>query len=253
MANQTLSITKLGQNEPFDLQVARGQITNHQALFRSAYSSFAVNSATRAIWNRASAYVFPASASIMTLSSSVVGDVGQVVLVQGLDASYNQISEVIILNGQTAVNSTKSYLRINDMLVVAGVPTGNICFGTGVVTAGVPANVYSFISAGDNKTQMAVYTVPAGYTLFVTGGSVSTSGLSTSSFMTIDFRGIIGGIDYSSAKIFAANTFQFFPYSPPSAVPEKSDIYDTVLNSVAGPDKLMTSLTGILIKNDGTL
>jgi hypothetical protein len=182
-----------------------------------------------------------------------VGDVGQVVLVQGLDASYNQISETIVLNGQSAVSSAKSYLRINDMLVVSGAPTGTISFGTGTVTAGVPANVYSFISAGDNKTMMAVYTVPAGYTLLVTGGSLGTSGLATAAYMTVDFRAVIGGIDYSTAKIFAANTFQFFPYAPPSPIPEKTDVYDTVLNSVAGPDKLSVSLTGILIKNDGTL
>ncbi len=253
MATQTLSITKLGQSEPFDVQVARGQITNHRSIFRSAYSSFVVSSAARAIWNRAAAYVFPTVASTMTLSSSAVGDVGQAVLVEGLDASYKSISETIVLNGQNAVASTKSYLRVNDMTVVSGAPTGNICFGTGTVTAGVPANVYSFISAGDNKTQMAVYTVPAGYTLLVTGGSISTSGLAVQQYMTIDFRAVVGGIDYSTAKIFAANTFQFFPYSPPTSIPEKTDIYDTVLNSSTGTDRIMASFTGILIKNDGTL
>lgn len=253
MSSPTLSITKLGQNEPFDLQVARGQITNHQAIFRTAYSGFVTNSTSRAIWNRANVYTFPSSASTMTLSSSAAGDVGQVVLIQGLDVNYNMISETLVMNGTSGVTSTKSFLRINDMIVLTDSPTGSIYFGTGTITAGVPANVYGFISATDNKSQVAVYTVPAGHTLHITGGSVSTSGLGTTNFMTIDFRSIVNGVDYSTARIFASNTFQFFPYSPPVAVTEKIDIYDTVLNSVAGPDKIMASFTGILIKNDGTL
>jgi len=253
MAVQTLSITKLGQNEPFDLQVSRGQITGHETIFRTAYSGFVSNAAVRAIWNRANAYVFPASASLMNLSSSVAGDVGQAVLVEGLDANYKDISEVILLNGQSAVSSTKSFLRVNDLIVVSGSPTGNIYFGTGALTAGVPANVYNFISALDNKSQVAIYTVPAGYTLHIAGGSVSTSGLAVTDFMTIDFRAIISGINYSTAKIFASNSFQFFPYIPPATIMEKTDIYDTVTGSAVGPDKIMASFTGVLIKNDGTL
>lgn len=264
MTTQTLSITKLGTVEPFDLQVSRGQITNHQSIFRSAYSSFVSSAGTRAIWNRAAAYTFPASATSMTISSSSTADVGQQVLINGLDANYNPVSFVASLNGQNAVMTVQSFIRINDVIVVApngslAYPVGDIYVGTGTVTAGVPANVYGFVSAGDNQSLVGVYTVPAGYTLYLTGGSVNTAGLAVNVFMTVDFHASVLGaasaqrVDYLTARIFASNGFQFFPYAQPVAVTEKTDIYDTVLGSVAGPDRITASFTGILVKNDGTL
>lgn len=264
MTTQTLSITKLGTVEPFDLQVARGQITGHQSIFRSAYSSFVSNAGTRAIWNRAAAYTFPAAAASMTISSSSAADVGQQVLVSGLDANYNPISVTAPLNGQSGVMLVQSFLRINDVIVIApngslAYPVGDIYVGNGTVTAGVPANVYGFVSAGDQQSLTGVYTVPAGYTLYITGGSVNTAGLAVNVFMTVDFHasvipnGSAQRVDYLTARIFASNGFQFFPYSPPTKVPEKTDIYDTVLGSVAGPDRVTASFTGILVKNDGAL
>ena len=243
------SVTRSGATEPFDLQVARGQIAGHTAIFRSAYSNAVVSSGARAIWPRASTYTFPASASTMTLSSSNTGDTTQQVLISGLDSTYAVITEVLTLNGQTAVTSTKSYLRINDMTVVSGAPAGSIYFGTGTVTTGVPANVYGFIAAGENKSAVGVYTVPAGNTLYITGGSAGTSGLAAAQFMTVNFHAVIGGVDYTTAKIFAGSGFQFYPYNPPIAAPEKSDLYDTVLNSATGPDSMAVNFSGYLVKN----
>ena len=140
------SVSQLGRIEPFELQVSRGQIFGHTAIYRTAYSTFATSAGVYCLWNRAAAYTFPASASVMKLSSSAVGDTTQLVLIEGLDANYNSISEVLQLNGQTGVTSTKSFLRVNDMTVLIDSPTGNIYFGTGTITAGVPANVYGFIS-----------------------------------------------------------------------------------------------------------
>ena len=83
------------------------------------------------------------------------------------------------MNGQTAVNTTKSYLRINRGIVRSagsgGANAGTIYAGTGTVTAGVPANVYLSINGdGDNQTLMSLWTVPAGYTAFLTKMALST-------------------------------------------------------------------------------
>ena len=243
------SQTQYGKNEPFELQVARGQIPKHTAIFRSAYSASITNGSEYAVWPRASTYVFPTVASVMKLSSSVVGDVGQLVQISGLNPQYVEISEILTLNGQTAVTSTKSFLRINDMQVLTDSPTGNIYFGTGVVTAGVPANVYGFIAAGDSTQLAAIYTVPAGHELYIYGGSSNATLANANKTVTISFNSIIGGVDYRGTRIQTANGYQYFPYSPPLRVPEKTDLLDTASTTDASaPSSVTVNLSGILIE-----
>lgn len=249
MTTQYSSQTQFGKTEAFDLQVSRGQIQGHRAVFRNAYSTLITTAQNYAVWNRAANYVFPSSASTMTLSSSATGDVGQAVLITGLDANYLEISEVVVLNGQTAVSSTKSFLRVNDMLVLVDSPTGNIYFGTGTVTAGVPANVYGFISAGDNAMMAGIYTVPAGHTLYVQGGSINCSLANTNKLVTISFSTTLVGVRYSAAKIVSSGGYQHYPYTPPLAVPEKSDLLDTATTTDATVSTVTANLSGILIKN----
>jgi len=243
------SQTKYGKTEPFELQVSRGQIPNHETIFRSAYSASITNGTSYAIWPRAAAYVFPTVASVMTLSSSVVGDVGQLVQIVGLDAAYNEVTEVLALNGQTAVTSTKQFFRINGMQVLTDTPTGAIYFGTGVVTAGVPANVYGFIAAGDNTQLAAFYTVPAGHELYIYGGSSNVILANANKIVTISFNTIIGGVDYRGTRIQSANGYQYFPYSPPLRVPEKADLLDVATTTDASaPSSATVNLSGILIQ-----
>lgn len=242
------SITRMGTLEPFDLQVARGQITGHTAIFRSGYSSNVTNTSTT-LWPRASTYTFPVSASVMKLSSGTAGDVGQAVFIQGLDANYNAITEVIVLNGQTAVNSVNSYFRINGMVVLSDSPTGPIYFGTGTVTAGVPANIYGYIAPDDNSMLAAIYTVPAGHTLYIQGGSASAALANANKIITINFNSIVNGVDYRAAKIVTSGGFQYFPYTPPIAIAEKTDLLDTVVSTDTQAGSVAVNLTGILIKN----
>ena len=244
------SITRMGTIEPFDLQVARGHITGHTAIFRTAYSANVSSAGTYALWPRASTYTFPPSASVMKLSSATAGDIGQVILVQGLDANYDVQTETIVLDGQTPVNSVNSYLRINGLVVLTDGPTGPIYFGTGNVTAGVPQNVYGFIASGDNNMLAAVYTVPRGYTLYIQGGSVSSVLANANKIMTINFNGVYNGVDYRTAKIVTGGGYQYFPYTPPIAVPETYDLLDTVTSTDTQAGSVAVNLSGILIKNN---
>lgn len=243
------SATRQGAYEPFDLQVSRGQVDGHRAVFRSAYSTLITSSQNYAVWNRAANYVFPTVASTMTLSSSSTSDTTQSVLISGLDANYEEISEVLTLNGQNAVTSTKSFFRVNDMLVLTDSPVGNIYFGTGTVTTGVPANVYGFISAGDNQQLGGWYTVPKGNTLYIQGGSVNASLANQNKLVTINFNTTVLGVRYSAAKIISSGGFQHYPYTPPLAVPEKADLLDTATTTDNTTSTVTANLSGVLIKN----
>lgn len=115
----------------------------------------------RTPWERSSDYVFPTAAAQMSLVSTSASDTAVTVLILGLDADYNQISESITLTGTTPITTTNSYFRINDMICTVGNAVGTI-------TLNVGANVYSQINPGNGRDQKSVYTVPAGYCFFLT-------------------------------------------------------------------------------------
>ena len=223
------------------------QLSYQRSIFRSSYNS-SVSTTESTIWPKNTAYSFPVSASTMTLYSTSALDTTQSVLIEGLDTDYNEISEVLLLNGQTGRASTLSYLRVNTMTVLTDSPVGDIAFGTGAATAGVPANTYAFIHAGDNITNAAVYTVPVGYTLRLASGSISAGGSTGSQTITARFYSRINGVRYLTANISIANNYQFFPYNPNLDIPEKSDIYNNVITS-ASTASVSATFNGWLIRN----
>ena len=182
MAREVSSITRVGTSEPFELQVARGQVAYHKSVYKFGNNA-AVANVTETIWQQGGLYSYLSAASVLKVSSSSANDTSagtgaRTVELFGLDGDYNEINEVITLNGQTAVNSTQSYLRINRMIVrSAGSGDSNagiIYAGTGTVTTGVPANVYATINGdGSNQSLMALWTVPAGYTGYLMQYDVS--------------------------------------------------------------------------------
>lgn len=164
------SATRQGAYEPFDLQVARGQVDGHSTVNIYGYQP-AVSTSFIPVWENATEYAYPVSAIVMYLSGSN-GDTAKITVV-GLDASYAPISEVVTLNGTTPVATVNSYLRINSMFVSTGSatnPAGAVYLKNvgGTVT-------YAQINAGVGRTQSAIYTVPAGYTFFLQRVAIYTS------------------------------------------------------------------------------
>jgi hypothetical protein len=182
MTREVSSISRVGTSEPFELQVARGQVAYHESVYKFGNNAEVANS-TETVWQQGGLYSYLSAASVLKVSSSSANDTSagtgaRTVELFGLDGDYNEINEVVTLNGQTAVNTTQSYLRINRMIVRSagsgGYNAGIIYAGTGTVTTGVPANIYATINGdGTNQTLMALWTVPAGYTAYLMQYDVS--------------------------------------------------------------------------------
>jgi len=182
MAREISSISRIGTSEPFELQVARGQISYHESVYKFGNNAQVADS-VETIWQQGGLYSYLSAESVLKVSSSSANDTSagtgaRTVQLFGLDGDYNEISEVVTLNGQTAVNTTQSYLRINRMIVRSagsgGANAGIIYAGTGTVTTGVPANIYATINGdGTNQTLMALWTIPAGYTGYLMQYDVS--------------------------------------------------------------------------------
>jgi hypothetical protein len=161
MAQSTFSMTQHGRSEPFDLQVARGQIPYHSAVGIFGYQSSVGTGAPVTVWENATEYVFPTVAAQLTIVSSSASDTSALsVLINGLDANYNVLSEAIALNGTTNVTSVNSYLRVNSVICTNGNNVGTITFKQGT-------NIVAQMNAGIGKSQNAWYTVPTGSTLYI--------------------------------------------------------------------------------------
>jgi len=257
--NIVASVTRAGTYEPFELQVARGQIMGHKTLFKFGVNGD-VGTSIETVWAQGGTYAYPASATVMKISSSSADDAAagtgaRTISIAGLDANYNEISETVILNGQTEVNTVKSYLRISRMFVVTAgsgaTAVGVIYAGTGTVTSGVPATVYGMIAIGANQTQMAFWTVPAGYTLYLMGTFYS-SGNSTANAFT-NFQLIqrpLGGVFRQQSSTRTAGSGDFvLDLHTPLVFAEKTDIEVRAIAS-AGASNVSAEFEGIYIENN---
>jgi hypothetical protein len=252
------SATRQGAYEPFELQVARGQVDGHNALFKFGINGD-VGASIETVWAQGGVYVYPTSATVMKISSSSADDAAagtgaRTIEIFGLDASYNKISETVTLNGQTAVNTTNSFLRIFRMYVVTAgsgaTAAGTIYAGTGSVTSGVPATIYGMITLTANQTQMAFWTVPAGYTFYLTGvyySSANSTANASTNFQFIERP--LGGVFriQSSARTAGNGDFALDLHTPIFFL-EKTDIEIRAVAS-AGASNVSAEFEGIYIKN----
>jgi hypothetical protein len=252
------SATRQGAYEPFELQVARGQVDGHKTLFKFGLNSD-INGSLETVWSHSSLYVYPTTAAVMKVSSTSANDTAagtgaRTVLVAGLDADYNEISETVTLNGQTAVLTTNSFIRVfRAYVVTAGsgdTAAGTIYVGAGSVTAGVPATVYAVIEIGDNQTVMAMWTVPAGYTFYIYRGTFSAASNNAAQYVLGKFMvRSFGGVFRNAADITVNSNVFGYDFEIPLAVAEKSDIEARAI-ALSGTNFYVTaSFEGIYIKN----
>jgi hypothetical protein len=254
------SITQSGRYEPFELQVGRGQITNHSEQNIFGYGTTPASAGIfRTVWeNMASTeYVFPSSALTMQLVSTAAGDTASITI-NGLDANYLLTSETLVLNGTTNVPTTKQYLRINNMIVSSGSTTNPIGVITlsngGTVYAQINTAVFNGTTSSIGQTQMAVFTVPAGYTFYgYRYGAYSSFNGNSANYTT--YRALnnsSAGVQKIIVQTPYNTTYEVqrhfpFPYA------EKTDLRFQIAPSAAVAAVVSINIGGILIKNDASL
>ena len=144
-----------------------------------------------------------------------------VVHIQGLDGSYASLTEYIVLNGQTDVTTVGSYLRIFRMKVLLAGATGA---NEGTISAEDNASsvLLAQISIGMAQTLMALWTVPAGKTAYLTSFYASTSSSkATEIYLCIRPLGEVFQIK-KLVTIYEGSTI--LPYDFPLQITQKSDI-----------------------------
>jgi len=255
------SISRVGTTEPFNLQVSRSQIANHKTQFKFGFNAD-VDASLETIWTEGGLYSYLSSASVLKISSASANDTSagtgaRTVKISGLDGDYNEVSETVTLSGQTAVNTTNSFIRVFRMEVLtAGTGeknAGKVYAGTGTVTSGVPANKYGVIAVGDNQTLMALWTVPAGYTAYlyqttIAAGCTTANKLIEASVLARPDGGVFQVKDRIAHGVGGAHVEQRYHF--PLKFEEKTDIEVQALCDAAASVRVSAGLDIVYIKND---
>ena len=153
--NSSITNTESSLALPQYLQVARGLVTGASVVNIYGYQP-SVGTTFIPVWENATTYTYPGSASTMLLYSSSGSDTAVSVLINGLAASYNNLSETKVLtNGTTGVTTANSYLRINTITVTGS----NNAVGILYLSNAGKTTTYAQITAGNGKNQAMIYTL----------------------------------------------------------------------------------------------
>ena len=242
-----------------DLAIARGHTAGYTAIYKFGYNPD-VDNTEETVWAEGGNYPWLDTAVTMFVSSSSVNDTSggtgaNTVLLQGLDEDYNEIEETITLNGQTQVATQLSYLRVYRAFVTlagsSGTSGGTIYIGSSGASGGVPNGVvYANLGLG-NQTQIAAYTVPAGYTLYLddinfTAGLSKANKVATCSFVSREF----GSNVFRTRFINVLQSNQLITkFEYPQPYTEKTDLECRVVTDTTNT-AIGASFQGVLIKND---
>ncbi|MCK5019598.1 MAG: hypothetical protein KAS32_21245, partial [Candidatus Peribacteraceae bacterium] len=170
--------------------------------------------------------------------------------IEGLDASFLEQDEFVVLDGTTPVSTVGSYIRQFRARVFGRGTTGAI--GTITSTAQVDGTISCQVIDGNNQTLMAIYTVPAnkkGYLLKWWGSLSKKQGAVSNMRLRIGTLGAIGYLVQTRAVDNGGSSEFVYERTVPSLLPAGIDIWveaDTDTNNTgvsSGFDILLVEST----------
>lgn len=230
----------LGDKE-YILEVARGNVAGAQIINKFGHNNDVdTGTVPESVWSRGGLWVAPTTSRTHDIVSTSTNDDGspggtgaRTIQIFGLDASWAEQSETIVLNGTTNVPTASTYTRIFRMMVLtAGSSSTNA--GTITATAQTDGTVTAEIDVAASITHMAIWTVPAGHTayLFDAFASLNRQGGTVGAMVEFELMQITG-IDGSEKVNRVMQTFALavdgvsainYEWKIPKVVPGPSDI-----------------------------
>lgn len=164
----------------FFLEVQKGNIPGHKLVHKFGRNpDVDTGTVPEDVWLTGGLMTWPTSAAVVSVTSTDTDDDGnptsntgaQTLTIEGLDASFDELTETITLNGTSAVTTTGSFIRINRAFVATtGTYHGN---NEGSIVGTISGATMFTILAGVGQTQVARYTVPNAKTAYLESMIVS--------------------------------------------------------------------------------
>lgn len=195
-----------------------------------------VGGAPETIWMYGGKYVYLTSPSTIYAHStdtedSATGTGARTITVQGLDANYNLIEETI--TSRSGIASTNLFLRVfRAFVATAGTTTtneGNVLISTAANGGGVVLADIGLIGTGTTfglgQTQLALYTIPAGKTGYLTSWNIGVGSYNDQVTSTLKTRKFGSDAPFRSTDIMdIPGGLHTKNYSIPIKLTEKTDV-----------------------------
>ena len=223
-------------NSDFFLEVSKGGVVGHSSFHRFGLNESTGNS-FEDIWTVSTNLTYLTAASTLTVTSNnaqddIAGTGAQKVSLVFLDGDFIEVTEVVDLNGNGAVITTGTALR----LVSASVSQWGSAPGLNValigITATVGATTQGEIATSDNQTLMTHFTVPASKTAYMISSFVSV-GKGDDAQVKL----LIKDATITNAGFITAVSFPLFQnnFEPNSRLPKRfTEKTDLVIRGKAG-------------------
>lgn len=213
------------QGKPWLQQVAEGTVANTKFAHIAGYNpDIDLNNpiTPETIWSSTGLYpwsAFSDSGNTIYFISTSTSDVGCQFMVQGLDANWLEQTEIVTLNGTTAVTGTKTWTRINNMTIASA----NVNVGTVTArTTNATGTIVDLVLPGEGYNATGIYTIPAGKTGYLMVGDASVS---KSDDVTIKMYVREYGKAFRMAHIAEVfESFYRYDFTIPIPLMEKTDI-----------------------------
>lgn len=175
-------VSDANYNKEFLRLVTEGKVPGHRYITKFGENLSIPNTVTLQnhadIWDFGGMLSFSTTADITSISSSNAADTMPVLLF-GLDADWNRVTQVAILQGTTRVTLSTTLIRLCRMESLTTIGQQNIgtiyCYSGTDNTAGVPSGssvVKAIIRPYTGQTQMAIMSVPVGEVAFLESAEV---------------------------------------------------------------------------------
>lgn len=217
------------------LEIAKGSVTGHSQINKFGFAEAVNTGSHQVIWDGLSDvagypdadYTWPSdTAATFYVASSDNGDT-QVYEVQGLDANFVAQTVEVTAAGNTVTALSGTWTRVFRIKNKGATDNAGRVYVTNADdhTAGVPdvdANIKAMVSVANNQTLMALYTVPAACTAYLT--SVYASCGKGEDFITTLWARPFGGVFQLKDYQYLYQQSWSHPFGPYPSFAAKTDI-----------------------------
>jgi hypothetical protein len=224
--------------------IAQSQLDGYSMVHVTGYNPDVDSGADETVWSAGGLYPWSVwdSTRVVTVVSASNLDQGSVV-VSGLDASYNAITEEINCAGTTPTTGSVQFKRVNSAVYKNGVANN-----AGAITLTGNGNTIGTIEAGIGQTLNGIYTVPAGYTAYIVTGDFSVQKGEDS-----QVRFFVRPFGQSFRIVHIGEVYQGtyrYDYVVPVAMPEKTDLDVQAALVETNNTRVTTNFSMILVRNN---
>jgi hypothetical protein len=239
--------------------IADGLVTGTKFIYKFGFNPD-INGAEETVCENGGIYVYPTTAARMYVNSTSVNDTAggtgvRSIRIFGLDANYNEVSEDFLMTGRVQTLTANAYIRVyRSYALTAGslgtaAGTTYIANGAGLDGSFIPTGNILANLGTDNQTQLALWTVPAGYTFYLSQVDFTAAVSLANTYLTTKLRvREFGGV----FRTLFINVLQSGTYvtdlTIPIALPEKTDIECRAFSS-GNNNPVSASFSGIYILN----